>query len=408
MPSQRCGFHSVMSLQGPLLIVAEKPAGGLVQAFTDAGAFPVVEARWAEARAAAAEIKPSAVVLCEPDTTHRAAAAALARQIVAAQPFVPMIVRLREDEASGLPHALPIAEDAPVDQLIARVAAGLRLRALHATVLGRARALKAERNIVAELPKADPLDDATVLLVGRGRFHPTLSVAVGERMGVIGALSVDTAARCLTAREVDGVLIGDGLPAASVEVFLALLAEDVRFRHLPVALLGTGGVSLWALRLAKAAGHRVIVTSSDDDKLLRVRGLGADATVNYRRHPDWGEEILRLTAGVGVDRVLDIGGPDTVAQSITALRTGGSVAIIGRLTGMAPAQFDPAALFGGAKRLLGLTVGSRAQTDELARFVEQRRIRPVIDQVFPFEQAREAYARLASARHLGKVVIAIA
>jgi GGDEF domain-containing protein len=230
-----------MSLQGPLLIVAEKPAGGLAQAFTDAGAFPVVEARWAEARAAAAEIKPSAVVLCEPDAGHSDAAAALARQIAAAQPFVPMIVRLREDEASGLPHALPIAEDAAVDQLIARVAAGLRLRALHATVLGRARALRAERNIVAELPKGDPLDDATVLLVGRGRFHPTLSVAVGERMGVIGALSVDTAARCLTAREVDGVLIGDGLPAASVEVFLALLAEDARFRHLPVALLGTGG-----------------------------------------------------------------------------------------------------------------------------------------------------------------------
>jgi hypothetical protein len=114
-------------LQGPLLIVAEKPAGGLAQAFTDAGAFPVVEARWAEARAAAAEIKPSAVVLCEPDAAHSAAAVALARQIAAAQPFVPTIVRLREGEASGLPQALPIAEDAPVEQLIARVAAGLDL-----------------------------------------------------------------------------------------------------------------------------------------------------------------------------------------------------------------------------------------------------------------------------------------
>lgn len=198
------------------------------------------------------------------------------------------------------------------------------------------------------------------------------------------------------------------LSCAGVTAWNALFCVEALPAGATVALLGTGGVSLWALRLARAAGHRVIVTSSDDDKLLRVRGLGADATVNYRRHPDWGEEILRLTAGVGVDRVLDIGGPDTVAQSITALRTGGSVAIIGRLTGMAPAQFDPAALFGGAKRLLGLTVGSRALTDDLARFVEQRRIRPVIDQVFPFEQAREAYARLASARHLGKVVIAIA
>jgi len=230
-----------MSLQGPLLIVAEKPASGLVQAFTDAGAFPVVEASWADACAAATEIKPSAVVVREPDAADREAALALARRIAGAKPFVPLIVRLHEDAASALPDALPVAEDAAAERVIARVVAAQRLRALHATVLGRARALKVERNIVAEPPSGDPLDDATVLLVGRGRFHPTLSVAVGERMGVIGALSVDTAARCLAAREVDGVLIGDGLPSASVEVFLALLAEDARFRHLPVAVLGTGG-----------------------------------------------------------------------------------------------------------------------------------------------------------------------
>jgi hypothetical protein len=91
------------------------------------------------------------------------------------------------------------------------------------------------------MPAGEPLDDATVLVVGRGRFHPTLSVAVGERMGVMGALSIDAAARCLLAREVDGVVIGDGLPSNSVEVFLTLLAEDSRFRDLPVAVLGGGG-----------------------------------------------------------------------------------------------------------------------------------------------------------------------
>jgi GGDEF domain-containing protein len=115
------------------------------------------------------------------------------------------------------------------------------LRALHATVLGRARALKEERNIVAELPEGDPLDDATMLVVGRGRTHPTLSVAVGERMGVMGALSIDSAARCLNAREVDGIVIGDGLPAKSVEALLVILAEDARFRDLPIAALGMGG-----------------------------------------------------------------------------------------------------------------------------------------------------------------------
>ena len=179
-------------------------------------------------------------MLSEPDAADRAAAAALARQLAGAVPFVPMIIRVREDVAAALPDALPIADDAPVEQLIARVASALRLRTLHATVLGRAQTLKDERNIVAELPAGDPLDDATVLLIGRGRHHPTLSVAVGERMGVMGALSVDQGARCLNAREIDGIVIGDGLAAGSVDAFLTLLAEDARFRDLPVAVLGAG------------------------------------------------------------------------------------------------------------------------------------------------------------------------
>jgi NADPH:quinone reductase-like Zn-dependent oxidoreductase len=172
-----------------------------------------------------------------------------------------------------------------------------------------------------------------------------------------------------------------------------------------VALLGTGGVSVWALQLAKAASLRVILTSSDDAKLERARALGADATVNYRATPAWGAAIRALTDGRGVNRVLDIGGPDTLAQSIEAVRTGGTVAVIGRLTGHAPAQFDPAALFAGGKRLAGLMVGSRAMTDDLARFVEARALRPVIDRTFPFAQARQAYAYLGEGRHFGKVVI---
>ncbi|GAB3368093.1 NAD(P)-dependent alcohol dehydrogenase [Lysobacter rhizosphaerae] len=172
-----------------------------------------------------------------------------------------------------------------------------------------------------------------------------------------------------------------------------------------VALLGTGGVSIWALQLAKAAGLRAIVTSSDDTKLERARALGAEATVNYRTTPDWGAAILELTGGRGVDRVLDIGGPDTIGQSITALRVGGTIAIIGRLTGTAPARFDPAALFGGAKRLAGLMVGSLAMTRDLARFVEQTRLKPVIDRTFRFEQVGEGYRYLEGAAHFGKVVV---
>src|SRR6478752_10875609 len=150
-----------MSLQGPILIVADKPSGGLAQAFTDAGAFPIVEASWAGAPTAAAEVKPSAIVLSEPDTADRAAAAALARHVAAAVPFIPIVTRVSDDVAAALPDALALASDAATEELIARISNGLRLRTLHSTVLSRAKSLKEERNIVAELPAGDPLDDAT-------------------------------------------------------------------------------------------------------------------------------------------------------------------------------------------------------------------------------------------------------
>ena len=229
-----------MSLQGPILIVANEPAGGLAQAFTDAGAFPVIEASWAGAETAAAEVKPSAIVLSEPDAADSDAALAIARHVAAAVPFIPMVIRVRDNVAPAVPEALSVPDDASVEQLVARVSSALRLRTLHSTVIGRAKSLKDERNIVAELPAGDPLDDATVLLIGRGRHHATLSVAVGERMGVMGALSIDQGAGCLKAREIDGIVIGDGLPAGSVDAFLSVLAEDARFRDLPVAMLGGG------------------------------------------------------------------------------------------------------------------------------------------------------------------------
>src|SRR5258706_533739 len=143
------------------------------------------------------------------------AGAAIARHVATAAPFTPMIIRVRDNTAPAVPEALSVPDDAPVEQLIARVSSALRLRTLHSTVIGRAKSLQEERNIVAELPAGDPLDDATVLLIGRGRHHATLSVAVGERMGVIGALSIDQGAGCLKAREVDGIVIGDGITAAS-------------------------------------------------------------------------------------------------------------------------------------------------------------------------------------------------
>ena len=260
-----------MSLQGPILIVANKPLEGLAQAFTDAGAFPIVEASWAGAQTAAAEVKPSAILLSEPDAADSDAVTALAREVARAVPFTPMVIRVRDDMAPALPDALAIADDAPVGQLIARVTSAQRLRTLHSTVLGRAKSLKDERNIVAELPEGDPLEDATVLLIGRGRHHPTLSVAVGERMGVMGALSVDQGTRCLNAREVDGIMLGDGLAAGTVDAFLTLLAEDARFRDLPVAMLGGGSDAAKLPNFVHARDPMVLLQRAVP--LIRMRAL---------------------------------------------------------------------------------------------------------------------------------------
>lgn len=195
------------------------------------------------------------------------------------------------------------------------------------------------------------------------------------------------------------------LPCAGLVAWNALFEAEPSRPGQTVLLLGTGGVSSWALALAKAAGQRVIVTSSDDGKLARATACGADETINYRRHPEWQDEVLRLTGGVGVDRVLEVGGVDTLARSLAALRMGGTAAIIGRLSGTELPTLDPAAVYGGAKRLVGVLVGSAAMLDALARFTELHRIRPQIDRRFGFEAAADAYRYLESGNAFGKVVV---
>jgi NADPH:quinone reductase-like Zn-dependent oxidoreductase len=173
-----------------------------------------------------------------------------------------------------------------------------------------------------------------------------------------------------------------------------------------VVLLGTGGVSIWALQLAKAAGLRVIITSASDDKLKRARTLGADETINYRTVPEWQNEVVRLTGGRGADLVAEVGGNGTLGRSVAATRVGGTVVLVGGVSGFA-AELNIVPLLVGNKRLIGLSVGSRKMFEDLNRFVTAKRIRPVIDRVFPFEQAREALAHLESGSHFGKVIIKV-
>lgn len=195
------------------------------------------------------------------------------------------------------------------------------------------------------------------------------------------------------------------LSCAGVTAWNALFVAGGARPGNSVLILGTGGVSLWALQLAKAAGLTAIVTSSQDEKLVRARSLGADMTINYRTTPEWQDEVLKLTAGAGVDIVVEVGGEGTLVRSLKSLSSGGTVVVIGRVSGGGGILIEPGMLISGAKRLVGVTAGSRVMLEQLVRFVDAKKIAPCIDKVFPFDQAIAAYDYLASGQHFGKVVI---
>ncbi|WP_271300065.1 zinc-dependent alcohol dehydrogenase family protein [Sphingomonas sp. CV7422] len=166
-------------------------------------------------------------------------------------------------------------------------------------------------------------------------------------------------------------------------------------------LLGTGGVSIWALQIAKAMGARVAITSSSDDKLERAKALGADFTVNYRTDEDWGQTVFDWAEG-GVDHVVEVGGPGTLAQSITAVRVGGHISLIGVLTGVS-GEVPTAALMGKQARLQGLIVGSRREQQEFVRALDATGIRPVIDRRFPLDRLADAFQYEMDGNHFGKI-----
>jgi NADPH:quinone reductase-like Zn-dependent oxidoreductase len=171
-----------------------------------------------------------------------------------------------------------------------------------------------------------------------------------------------------------------------------------------VLILGTGGVSLFALQFAKAAGARVIATSSSEAKLEKLTHLGADAVINYKTVPDWGQKAKDLTDGRGVDHVMEVGGPGTLAQSITACRTGGHIALIGVLTGFAGEVAIPA-LFSNQIRISGISIGSCADQEDMIRAITANRLKPVIDRSFPLQDIVAAFKHYESQKHFGKVCL---
>lgn len=195
------------------------------------------------------------------------------------------------------------------------------------------------------------------------------------------------------------------LPCAALTAWNALIEGGGLRPGQTVLVLGSGGVSTFALQIASRAGARVIATSSQDGKLARLKELGADEGVNYRVNPDWDKAVLELTDGAGVDHVVEVGGAGTLPRSLKAVRPGGHIALIGVLSGAG--EFNPLPALMKGVRIQGVFVGSRAMFARMNRFMALHQLEPVVDRVFPWSEAPAAYAHLASGTHLDKVAIEV-
>lgn len=194
------------------------------------------------------------------------------------------------------------------------------------------------------------------------------------------------------------------LTTAAVTAWRALIVEGGLKAGDSVLVLGTGGVSIFALQLAKAAGATVVVTSSSDEKLARAAALGADHGINYRQHPEWSRQVLGITGGRGVDHVIEVGGPGTLTQSMRAARVGGHIALIGVLTGTADIV-PTVELMLRQQRVSGIGVGSRQHQIDLVRAIEATGIRPVIDRRFALRDIADAFRLQQAGGHFGKIGI---
>jgi NADPH:quinone reductase-like Zn-dependent oxidoreductase len=196
------------------------------------------------------------------------------------------------------------------------------------------------------------------------------------------------------------------LPCAAVTAWSALVEQGEVRPGDTVLVLGTGGVSLFALQFARLAGARVIATTSRDERRDRLRELGVWETINYKTTPDWSKRVKELTGGIGADHVVEVGGGETFNKSVRSVRVGGRVSLIGVLAGITgDVAMNPILMQN--IRVQGVIVGSRETFERMNRSVDQHKLRPVVDRVFPFAEARAAFEHMASHAHFGKIVIRI-
>jgi NADPH:quinone reductase-like Zn-dependent oxidoreductase len=276
---------------------------------------------------------------------------------------------------------------------------------------------------------AVPLSDGAGEVIGTGTG--VTQWKIGDRVTPIfmqgwldGHCDAQKASTALGAGELDGVLREYGtfhqdglisipehlsyqeaatLPCAAVTAWHALVANGGIKAGDTVLTLGTGGVSIFAIQIAKLFGTRVIATSSSDEKLERVRALGADETINYRTTPDWDKEVLKLTGRLGVDQVVEVGGAGTLPRSINATRISGLISLIGVLTGSG--TLDPIKLLMKSIRLQGTFVGSKEMFEAMNAKIVAHQLHPVIDRTYAFDEAPAAIAAMKEGNHFGKIVI---
>lgn len=290
-----------MALQGPFVVVADSPASDVVAVLRADGAYPIIETSWADAATALVTVEPEGVVLAEPVADERAAPFAAAieeRYCNGTGAFIPIVARIGDDAPPPALDALAIGIDAPAERIARRLSSALRVRSLHGTVLRRIETLQSNGQQPPELSPTDPLEDASVLVAGRGRSYPELSVAVGAQAAVIGALSVESAARALNARDIDGVVIGDGFGPRIIEALLTVMAEDSRFRDLPVAVLGGSATAIEPFYLQLPNLER----SADAPGRLVERFLP------FVRVRAFGQRLHRMLQSLDAEGMLD---PDT-------------------------------------------------------------------------------------------------
>jgi NADPH:quinone reductase-like Zn-dependent oxidoreductase len=268
-----------------------------------------------------------------------------------------------------------------------------------------------------------------VLAVGEGvsRFKPGDRVASSFFQNWFSGTFTRAVHRSALGGSVDGVLVGARvfdqyglvavpdhlsyeeaatLPCAALTAWHALVPTAHVRSGQTVLLLGTGGVSIFGLQLAKMHGARTIITSSSDEKLARAKTLGADETINYKQTPEWDKEVFRLTDGEGVDVVLEVGGTGTLARSLRSVKVAGQVSLIGILAGISE-NLHIGAIFAGNVRVQGIYVGSVEMFEAMNRAITVNQLKPVIDRVFPFAESREALRYMESAQHFGKIVISL-